>query len=328
MKRPVGLILSATVLSLAALFFVLLTVLMVAAGVHSENQPVISASPHFLMYLMLAISVFYAALTVWAILTVIGILRLRSWGRYSILIIAGGLFVLGLFAALFTLLGRTMFSAQSPQPMVDPHIKSAVFFLLTVFYLFLAAVGIWWLVYFNLRSVRELFANPSLLSQSPLSRTPMAIKIIGCFLLFGSACCLLCLFLPFPGFFFGFILPPAAARILYICFAIISAFAGYGLLRLKESARLLTIGFLIVGSCNLALVTLPWYQARFSQYAAQLTSYIPTVPGQVSPVYNNAFYLFIAIVGIVVYGAIFWLLHRHRAAFKAPPSPPPTMLEA
>jgi hypothetical protein len=248
MKRPVGLILSAIGLSLAAFFLLLTTALMIFAGINARNQPSISATPHFVMYLMLAVSVFYALLTVWAILTVIGILRLRSWGRYSILIIGGGLSVLGLLAALFTLLGRTMFSAQPTRPPLDPHMMSAVFLLLTVFYLFIAAVGVWWLVYFNLRPIRDLFTNSSLLtepsaSSSPFSRTPTAIKIISGFLLLGSACCLLCIFLPFPTFFLGFIFPPPWAHIIYICFAIISAFAGYGLLHLKESARLLTIGF-------------------------------------------------------------------------------------
>lgn len=341
MKRPIGLILSAIGLSLAAFFLLLLTLMTVFASIHARNQPSISAAssatPHFLTHLMLAVSVFYIILTIWAILTVIGILRLRSWGRYSILIIGGGLSALGLIAALFTLSGRTMFSAQPTQPLLDPHIVSAVFLVITVFYLFIAAIGIWWLVYFNLQPVRNLFANASLLSlpsasAGPFSRTPTAIKIISGFLLLGSVCCLLCIFLPFPVFFFGFILPPAAAHILYVSFAVISAFAGYGLLRLQESARLLTIGFLIFGSCNLALLALPWYQARLSQYTRQLSSYVPTVPGQspVSLTSTNTIYLICAIWGVVVYGVILWLLHRYRAAFRtpAPPPNPNPMLEA
>jgi hypothetical protein len=333
MKRPVGLILSAVALSLAALFFLLMTAVITLAGVsgapHSTTQPV----PHFFIYLMLAISLFYAALAAWAILTVIGILRLRSWGRYSILIIGAGLSVIGIFGALFTLIGKAMLPAQPTQPPVDPHIMSIVFLLLAAFYLFVAAVGIWWLVYFNLRAVRDLFANPDLLAQpdtGPFSHAPTAIKIIGGFLLFGSACCVLCVFLPFPAFLFGFIVPPAAAHVLYICFAIISAFAGYGLLRLKESARLLTIGFLILGSCNLIFLALPWYQARLSLYSAQITSAIPRMleQPQISFRYSAAIYFICAIWGVLVYGVIFWLLHRYRAAFKTPTPPPNPMLEA
>jgi hypothetical protein len=332
MRRPVGLILSAIVLILAALFFLLMTAVIALAGVvggaHSTNQPV----PHFFIYLMLAISLFYAALAVWAILTVIGILRFRSWGRYSILIIGGGLSVIGTFGALFTLIGRTMLPVPPTRPPVDPHIMSIVFLLLAAFYLFVAAVGIWWLVYYNLRTVRDLFANPDLFAQPNtglFSHIPTAIKIIGSFLLFGSACCILYVFLPFPAFFFGFILPPAAARVLYICFAIISAFAGYGLLRLKESARLLTIGFLVLGCCNLIFLAMPWYQSRLNLYSAQVTSAIPRIleQPQIPFTYGATFYFICAIWGIILYGVIFWLLHRHRAAFKTPPPGEP-MLEA
>ena len=332
MKRPVGLILSAIMLSLAALFLLLLTALMAFAGVFAGHQAAVAASPHFLTYFMLAISVFYAALAVWAILTVIGILRLRSWARYSILVIGGGLSVLGVLAAIFSLVGRTI-SAQKSQPAIDPHIMSVIFLFVTLFYLFLAAIGIWWLVYFNLRPVRDIFANPNLLSDSQanstaFSRTPTAIKIIGSFLLFGSLCCLVAAFLPFPAFLFGFILPVTATHILYVCFAVIGALAGYGLLQLKESARLLTIGFLIVGICNLAFLALPWEQARLNQYSTQIAASMQRITGQppVFFMYSWAVYLVCAIWGVIVYGVVFWLLHRHRAAFK--PTQPSSMLEA
>src|SRR6266576_671567 len=97
MKRPVGLILSAIMLSLAAFFFILTAAFMVFVGIFANHQPMIAATPtvtpHFFIYLMLAVAMFYAALATWATLTVIGILRLRSWARYSILIISGGVTV-------------------------------------------------------------------------------------------------------------------------------------------------------------------------------------------------------------------------------------------
>src|SRR5271155_4602312 len=114
MKRPVGLILSAIVLSLAALFLLLLTAVMAFAGIFARHQPSIALMPHLLMYVMLACSVFYAALAVWAILTVIGILRLRSWARYSILTVGGGLAVIGVFAVFGILVSRSMLPTQQP----------------------------------------------------------------------------------------------------------------------------------------------------------------------------------------------------------------------
>ncbi|HXC96632.1 MAG TPA: hypothetical protein VNU92_13115 [Edaphobacter sp.] len=330
MKRPIGLILSAIVMSLAALFLLLMTALMAVAGIFSGRQPAIQPEPPFLIYFLFAISFFYAALAVWTILTVIGILRLRAWARYSVLIIGGGLAVLGLLAALFSLVGRTMLPATPSRPPVDPHSMTVIFLFIGAFYLFIAAIGIWWLVYFNLRPVRELFSNPNLLLQSSnptcrLSHTPTAIKIIGAFLLFSSACCLLGALLPFPAFILGFILPPLATHGLYLAFALVTAFAGYDLLRLKEYARLLTIGLLILGCCNLVLAALPWYRACLHLYVtrltAQMTSHLPAGPGRprVDWTGSNAFYLICLVWGVTVYGITFWFLHRHRAAFKTAP---------
>ena len=330
MKRPLGLILSAIVLSVAAFFLTLTTGLMVLIGVFADRHPFIATTPattpHFFIYLMLAVAVFYAALATWATLTVIGILRLRSWARYSILIIGGGLTVLGLLAGMGTLVSRTMLPTLSAQqPNADPRILSTVFFLMTGFYLLITAVGVWWLIYFNLRPVRELFSIakfeiPSstqiLVSPDPV---PTPIKIIAGFLFLGAICCLLCLFLPFPAFLFGFILPVAATHILYLAFAALAAFAGYGLLRLKESARLLTMAFIVLGLCNLAMVALPRYQDRWQAYSTQIMHSMPVMPGQTQPpvTYSSTLFIFSAFVGLIVYGFALWLLHRHRAAFKA-----------
>jgi hypothetical protein len=337
MKRPIGLILSAIVLSGAAFFLTLTTGLMVLAGVFADrHQPLIATTPattpHFFLYLMLAVAVFYAALATWATLTVIGILRLRSWARYSTLIIGGGLAVLGLFAGMGTLVSRTMLPTLSAQqPNADPRILSVVFFVMTGFYLLITAVGVWWLIYFNLRSVREIFSIAKfeiLSSTHTLVRpdpVPTSVKIIAGFLFLGAVCCLLCLFLPFPAFLFGFILPITATHILYLAIAALTAVAGYGLLRLKESARLLTMGFLILAFCNLVMAGLPWYQSRLQTYSALITHSMPVMPGQTQLpfTYSLTLLIFSAFVGLIVYGFALWLLHRHRAAFKTPP-----MLEA
>ena len=79
MKRPIGLILSAIVLSLVALVLLLAWPLSWRFPASSPHiSPLSPLRRHFILYRMLAIGAFYAVLTVWAILTVIGILRLRS----------------------------------------------------------------------------------------------------------------------------------------------------------------------------------------------------------------------------------------------------------
>jgi hypothetical protein len=349
MKRPVGLILSAIVLSLAALFLLLMTALMAVAGIFAGRQPLPAGAPHFLTYFMLVIGLFYAALAVWAILTVIGILRLRSWARYSILVIGGGLAAFGLFAVLGTVLSRTMLpTLQAQQPTVDPHIMSAIFMVMAVIDLLIAAVGVWWLIYFNLRYTRELFRMPTLAAVNPYGqppiaslpaksydgffsspeRAPAAIKILGWLFLVFAVCCLPITLLPFPAFILGFIVPVKASHFLYLAILIIAACIGYGLLKLRNSARLALIAFTLFGICNMAVTLLPWAQNHLRQYTSQLmaqfTAMIPTISGQTNPIYTTSIEMvvFNSTVGIAINLYVLWLAHRHRTAFTAPPPIP------
>lgn len=355
MKRPIGLILSAIALSLAALFFLLMAAVIALAGVfgpHSASQPM----PHFFIYLMLAISLFYAALSVWAILTVIGILRLRSWGRYSILIIGGGLTVISVFAIFGTLVSRTMFpTLQAQQRNVDSHSLTIVLMVMAAVYALVAAIGIWWLIYFNLRSIRNLFNSPAPVQTyyAPLSpeaygttgtlnspvdpsngffsspaHAPTAIKIIGWLFLIGAIFCLPMAFLPVPAFFLGFIIPVKASRFLFLAVLIIGPCIGYGLLKLWNSARLATIAFVSFGLVNSAISLLPWYQNQLRLYMAQFMTrfiaMIPTLPGQPATgyLYPTSTIIFNSLLAVAINIYLLWLLHRHRTAFTAPPPLP------
>lgn len=324
MRRPIGIILSAIILSLAALGLLLSAAVTVISGFFIGRQPSSAPLPHFFIYVFVAVSVLYVSLAVWAILTIIGILRFRSWARYSILVMGGGTAALSLFSIFTLAVTRFM---MPPQPGVDTHITKIVFIVIAAFYAFIAGIGIWWLVYFNRRPIRELFQNPSLLSMSSVeadsnfTRSPIAIKMLGGFFLFSAVCCLPLVFLPLPAFILGFILPAKASHLLYLVFFIFTAFLGYGLFHLKEWARLTTIAFLIFGCCNVALSILPWYQAQFRQYMSYFISLIPTMPGQPVPLYAYTRTMIISssLIGLVINLFLLWLLRRHRAAFTTPP---------
>jgi hypothetical protein len=263
MKRPIGLILSAVVLSLAALFLLALTALMAVAGIVANRQSTTATAPHVTVLLILGLSFLYAALAVWAILTVIGILRLRPWARYSILVFGGGLAAVGLLLAVGTALSRALVAAiPANGRTTDPHLMAVIFTILIAFYAATATIGTWWLIYFNLRPTRELFHTSEFVfplhsTSGDLPHRPTAITILACLFLFSAVCCCIMAFTPFPAFLLGFILPARSAHILYLVFALIAALVSFGLLKLQEYARFATIAFIFWASATFSSASSP-----------------------------------------------------------------------
>jgi hypothetical protein len=53
----------------------------------------------------------------------------------------------------------------------------------------------------------------------------------------------------------------------------------------------------------------------------QIMQSMPLTPNQSPPpiAYSSTLFLLSASTGLILYGVVFWFLHRHRAAFKPPP---------
>ena len=112
MKRPSGVIVSTIFLLLGSLFQLLMAVCMALAGailqslIHSGIHPGAGPAmpmPAWMLIFMYAICGFCVALTGWGILTAVGLFRLRRWARYSVLVIAGCLTLIGLPAMLISM---------------------------------------------------------------------------------------------------------------------------------------------------------------------------------------------------------------------------------
>ncbi len=208
--------------------------------------------------------------------------------------------------------------------------------------MFLAAVGIWWLLYFNLRAIVAAFrpaaSLPAYLHDATLPppagfpapltaiqpctapRTPAAIVVIGVLFLLSAFCCLIGLLLPLPGFLFGFILHGASVKISYVFLAALMAAIGIGLLRRDNRARVAVYALIVLGAINLCLLPAAWYRASFQQYSSELIStFTPAWMRPASPVfYSGAMMAYPAVIGIVFYALIAWVLYRHRGAFTRP----------
>jgi hypothetical protein len=354
MKRPIGLILTTIVLGLIAtfdLFTAAITLVGAAMGSHflPATTPGSSAPPvaaKFLLYFDIGFSLFLALLATWVILTIVGLLRLRNWGRISVLIIGGCLTVLGGLATLgFVLLLIFQFQSTSTNPPglppnLPPHFTTFVLAFVAFSYACFAAVGVWWLIYFNRTSVKAFFVRPaidiyghvidSLYTPPPSSmpsrfaNVPVAIVILACFFFLSTLSCAMMAFMPFPAFLFGFVLTGPAKLILYLTFAVLSGFIGYGLLRLDNRARIATLAFLSFGLVNMTSILLPWGRSQFLLYNQQMmhTFQLPGEPTSLQPDHAYAF-LIVGGVGVLIFnGFLFWLLQRNRSAFLQTPRSP------
>ncbi|HTD96193.1 MAG TPA: hypothetical protein VK627_04670 [Edaphobacter sp.] len=342
MKRPFGLLLATIVLGLLALGQLLMATLMAivtAAGRHvtpATAAVAVPAAQPFILFFGIGLSLFLAVLAVWAIFTIVGLLRLRNWARISVLIIGGCLAFFGCVSALGMIAGLFFASKFDTHSNAAPHMQAIVFGVMALFYAIVAAIGIAGLVYFNRAAIRALFIGaadyplgpthliPPYGKPSRFAHVPTAITIIACLDFVSTVICAVMAFVPFPAFFLGFILTGAGAHTLYLALAILSGFLGYGLLHLDNRARIATLSLLGLGFLNMGLTLFPWYQSQFRLYNQQIMQKLQ-VPGVATTPTPDLTYAYM-IVGVgftlIFNGILFWLIQRHRGSFLRTPPPP------
>jgi hypothetical protein len=298
MSRPVGVTASAIVAILGSIFALLLAVLSVASLFIKTPQPRPPNSAQF----VIAGAAMFAALAGIGIWTSVGLFRLRSWARTSILVFAGFLAACSAFSLLLTM-------AVPIPPEFTAGTEHTIRRVMAVMFGIPLAIAVWWLIQFNTQSTKTAFASPI---AEGASRTPLSITIIAWASIIGGASCLIGILARMPAFLFGAVLNGWAAGVLYALFAAISLYIGKGLLDLRERARLLAIGWCAFSFLHMGLVTLvpPLRQRMFElQRALAQNQKNPIAFDQ--GMFMNVIFAFSA----VLVGSAIWFLIRNRAAF-------------
>jgi hypothetical protein len=348
MKRPIELILATIILGMAALGQLLFAALMLfvsfvakhdSSGPYTPNTPGAPFTPAIMAYVLLGFALFVVLLAVWAITTAIGLLRLRNWARISVLIIGGGMAFLGGLSAFGLIITWIIQSRLPPPPHLSHNIQMATFSIMSAFYIFILAIGVWWLVYFTRATTRALFVRPSsrpggydFIATDPafprssprrFGHVPIAIIIMACLFFISVFVCVIMAFIPFPVFLFGFVLSDRSAHLLFIGLAIFSASVGYGLLHLKNWARLAALIQFGLGFINIALMLLPRNQSQIFLYDQQLMQrwYLPASPAN-TPEMTHVYMINGFATALVINVVFIWLIERHRNAFQQTPPPP------
>ena len=335
MKRPVPVVLSAILLGLLAAVQLIGTVSMFLMGFISLHKGLPGPpgptpfSPSFLPILFFLTSVFTTALAVWCILTLIGLVRLRSWARYSILVIAGCMAGFGAISTVTSFAMPFLMPPATTQPAPDPHMMRVVFFVGGAIYGIITAIGVALLVYYNLAKTRALFLQNAPVSLDPPNTStgrprPTAVTVISWIYLVSAPFCLIYVFLPLPTFLLGFVVYGLAAHLIYLVLSVLMFTIGYGLLRLWNGARLSV--FALFALCPLQVIVLltPWGTRQFRTYMDAFNTHMyANQPVPQNPALSPGALLLFSFLGMAGYGVILWLLHRHRVAFTPAPPPPP-----
>ena len=327
MKRPPGVIVSAILLLLIALLELLAALGMGLAGAVLSSQG-LKAAPQglpgqtiqpWVPAVEYAMAGFSVALAAWGIATMVGLFQMRRWARYSILVIGGGMAVIGLFSMLgmLVMLFVPMPLPQTGDPSQEAAARMAVhmaFGVITLLYGMVFGLGVFWLVYFNLKKVREAFAGAA--GAQAESPRPFLIAVIAVLCLIGAPICVAAAFLPFPATLLGFTLHGAAKTALYLAVAAVDCAAGVGLWRLREWGRRLELAFLGLGIVNcLVYLVRPSLATRANGEIYRTMGITqPTLPPHfLAVVYSGTFGL-----STLLMAAMIAVLYYYRGRFKGP----------
>ncbi|HTW44293.1 MAG TPA: hypothetical protein VMD58_02010 [Acidobacteriaceae bacterium] len=155
---PAGAVVAAVVLALMAFAGLLLTAAALIAQFVIQS-PLIPRIPT-VRVAAAGMDALVLALVILAVLTIIGLFRLRIWARYSIVLLGLLDFLVFAIMAIGVLVLRVRSGMASMPIPSNPHVTVGnILFALAALYGLLALVGLWWIIYFNSKSVRQIFAD-------------------------------------------------------------------------------------------------------------------------------------------------------------------------
>jgi hypothetical protein len=193
----------------------------------------------------------------------------------------------------------------------------------------IAAIGGWWLYFFNQRTVSDQFrhlSEPGMaisrVSPAHPSRRPLSITILGCLLLIGPVFLVPALLLHLPMLFLGQTLDGWRASLFMLTWCVVQGAAGVGLLKLRPWARILAIGTFLFGMLNCLSMALPGSMSRLQEMntAMQARMGLPAATGPPEIMHIG---MWMGVVfGMALMAVQIWFVVTRKQAFSAIPETP------
>lgn len=338
MRRSTGVTISAVVVFIGCAAALLIAVLMALSFQLVQDQTL--ANPILRVVLVVEVLVVIGCVG-WGVAAGVGLLKLRSWGRISMLVFSA---IMVFFCAL-----PMIFVPFIPFPMPEDSPANLVLFIrigLELFYAFFVALGVIWLVYFNRRSVKMQFqgaipAAQGVAYQPPLQtgvqsppalvvastagtpsagpRRPVPILIIAIFLIIGSCSIPFALMVHTPVPFLGVQLQGTERDLVFLMIGALNLVAGIGLIKMRYWGWVAALITQAVGFANTAcLFLLPGTKDYFDRLMAEQSATFGVPPDMTSSSYVAT----LAIVrgsmafGFIVAILVIWALIHYRKLFR------------
>jgi hypothetical protein len=300
---------------LASLFMILIAVAAIAGMSLVPPSSATPPIPPFVKSTAIVMMVLLAGLAIFGIFTSVGVLHLKNWARVSMLIWGG---VMAAFCGLALPFAAfvTMPEAPAESPMALPFVR----LLLIVVYGIPFLIGVWWLLLFNQRAIKEQFlaAAPAdgQLASPVQPRCPLPLAILAGFSIFSAGFSLLLPFTNFPVnvILFGHRFHGAIGVVLFYLSAGLLLVGAVGMLRLKRWSYPLLLGqyFFWMASGTITLVR-PNYDRNLQEILSQMS--LPEGPmGQAAFAQTRVFGTLSLIPGVLL---IWLLLYCHTRFIEA-----------
>jgi hypothetical protein len=292
MPRSTGITVSAVVVIIGSAFTLLCGAMILLGSVFALNSSHAADAPVNMGYVLIIEAFFAFGFGAWGLASGIGLLKTKQWARISVLVYGAILVFFSLPAAAI----MAFIPIPNPPSGNDPSPLNIMLMVRVggiLVYAMFAALGGFWLYFFNTQKVKAQFrgqqpftesaqselvgltsANPAVRFGPDHYSRPLSITIIGWYLIIASALAPLSIaftstLLPnfkLPLFFLGFFLFGPGAYLLLLVWMTVQLVAAVGLLKLKIWGLYTTIALQCLALLNMVMiVAIPANRLRFQE---------------------------------------------------------------
>ena len=310
MRRPLGVILAGIVLGLIALVGTLTELVSLWAAIFMHT-PGVAVGLRGIMITGTLVQLVCLVACGW---TAVGLFRLSRWARIATIVIGA---VMAFFAALSgvgILLMRK--GAVLPTGPAAPQVQT-VLAAFAAFCFLLSLIGVWWLIYFNLGSVRTVFegaqgamgAEPA---SAPMPGSRIVIMIWAWMILLSVLSVPWVVWTRMPLFFFGETLRGWVGVLVFLGLWVVEVYMALGLLWKWKPAWYLAMFFQVYAVGYIAIFLLPQVRGRFFEYVHEIVA--RSSQGMAAPpiLLDTRFFGFCLGAGLILILVFTWALIRRR----------------